>query len=36
MSNDLLAKIEELNNIGIALSAERDSKQVLEKILTRR
>jgi HD-GYP domain-containing protein (c-di-GMP phosphodiesterase class II) len=34
MSNDLLAKIEELNNIGIALSAERDSKQLLEKILT--
>ena len=34
MKNNLLAKIEELNNIGIALSAERDTSHLLEKILT--
>lgn len=34
MSINLLAKIEELNDIGIALSAERDTNQLLEKILT--
>ena len=34
MSGNLLKKIEELNQIGISLSAERDTEQLLEKILT--
>lgn len=34
MNTNLLAKIDELNSIGIALSAVRDTKQLLEKILT--
>ncbi len=33
MSFDLLAKIEQLNKIGIALSAQRDTTELLEKIL---
>jgi len=32
-TEDLLARIEQLNDIGIALSAERDTPRLLEQIL---